>query len=186
MNMEGGASAPPGRPRMKQFFLLAALLALTATPAFAQPPRAKVTPFVENDAVPAGARTRVALTVALPEKLHVQSDQPRDPSLIPTVLTIEPLAGVRVHNLVFPHPTDFKLEGQAEPLAVFEHEFVVGAEIELAAGRAAARSSFPHGCVIRPATTRSAFSRAPSASSGGCASRRQGSPGGKSGGSPSC
>ena len=35
------------------------------------------------------AHTRVALAVALPEKLHVQSDKPRDPSLIPTVLTVE-------------------------------------------------------------------------------------------------
>jgi thioredoxin:protein disulfide reductase len=118
---------------MRHFVLLFALFVASAIPAFAQPPRAKITPFVENEAVHAGARTRVALTVALPEKLHVQSDQPRDPSLIPTVLTIEPSPSVRVHNLVFPHPTDFKQEGQAEPLAVFEHEFVIGAEIEVAA-----------------------------------------------------
>src|SRR5687768_9904139 len=118
---------------MRHFALVVALFAASVIPALAQPPRAKITPFVENETVHAGARTRVALTVSLPEKLHVQSDQPRDPSLIPTVLTIEPTSGVRVHNLVFPHPTDFKQEGQAEPLAVFEHEFVVGAELEVAA-----------------------------------------------------
>jgi thiol:disulfide interchange protein DsbD len=118
---------------MRHFVLLFALFVASALPAFAQPPRAKITPFVEHETVHAGARTRVALTVSLPEKLHVQSDQPRDPSLIPTVLTIEPSPTVRVHNLVFPHPTDFKQEGQAEPLAVFEHEFVLGAELEVAA-----------------------------------------------------
>nr|MBA3271443.1 hypothetical protein [Acidobacteriota bacterium] len=118
---------------MRHLLLLVALVAGTTTAAFAQPPRAKITPFVEADAVHAGARTRVALTVSLPENLHVQSDQPRDPSLIPTVLTIEPSGVVRVINLLFPHPTDFIQEGQAEPLAVFEHDFVVGAEVEIAA-----------------------------------------------------
>ena len=114
---------------------LAAVTALLvfapSSPLYAQPPRAKITPFVESETVAPGAKTRVALSVALPENLHVQSDQPRDPSLIPTVLTIEPVGAVRLNNLVFPHPTDFKQEGQAEPLAVFEHEFVVGAELQV-------------------------------------------------------
>jgi cytochrome c biogenesis protein CcdA/thiol-disulfide isomerase/thioredoxin len=101
---------------------------------FAQPPRAKVTPFVEAEAVAAGGQTRLALTVALPPKLHVQSDKPRDPSLIPTVLTVEAPSGVKVTNLVFPHPSDFTLEGAKEPLAVFDNEFVVGAEIQLDPG----------------------------------------------------
>jgi thioredoxin:protein disulfide reductase len=120
---------------VRRLSVLVALL-LAAVPAFAQPPRATVTPFVENEPVAAGSAVRVALTVELPEKLHVQSDKPRDPSLIPTVLTVEAPAGVRVTNLVFPHPADFKLEGQAEPLAVFEHEFVVGAEIEVTSATA--------------------------------------------------
>jgi thiol:disulfide interchange protein DsbD len=107
------------------------MLLVVGRSAFAQPPRATVTPFVESDPVPTGSQTRVALAVALPERLHVQSDKPRDPSLIPTVLTLEAPTGVRVTNLIFPHPTDFKLEGQAEPLAVFDNKFVVGAELEI-------------------------------------------------------
>jgi thiol:disulfide interchange protein DsbD len=115
-------------------FLLRTLLIVVAACGLAEGqgrPRATVTPFVETDAVHPGTATRVALTVALPAGLHVQSDQPRDPLLIPTVLTIEPPAGVRITQLVFPHATDFKQEGQAELLAVFEHEFVVGAELEI-------------------------------------------------------
>ena len=119
-------------------------LAANVNPAYAQGrPRATVTPFVESDGVHPGSSARVALTVALPEGLHVQSDQPRDPSLIPTVLTIEPPAGVRVTQLVFPHPTDFKQENIPEPLAVFEHEFVVGAEIAIDAGVAAGELVIP-------------------------------------------
>src|SRR6187200_814239 len=109
------------------------LLVAAASPTHAQtrPPEATVTPFVESDGVRAGSPVRVALTVGLPEGLHVQSDKPRDPSLIPTVLTIDAPAGVKVTELVFPHPTDFAQEGQPQPLAVFEREFVVGAELEI-------------------------------------------------------
>jgi thioredoxin:protein disulfide reductase len=131
-------------------FFLTAVLVPGATPVLAQGlarPRATVTPFVETDAAHPASTARVALTVALPEGLHVQSDQPRDPTLIPTVLTIEPPAGVRVSQLVFPHPTDFKQEGQPEPLAVFEHEFVVGAELEIA-------STVPPGDLVIPARLR--------------------------------
>jgi len=114
--------------------LVGSLVLVGATPALAPAqgrPRAIVTAFVETDAVRPASRARVALIVALPEGLHVQSDQPRDPTLIPTLLIIEPPPAVRVTQLVYPHPADFKQEGQAEPLAVFEHEFVVGAELEI-------------------------------------------------------
>lgn len=117
--------------------------------AYAQPnrPRATVTPFVETEAVAPGSSTRVAITVVLPKGLHVQSDKPRDPSLIPTELTIETPPGVRVRNLIFPHPTDFKLEGQDEPLAVFEHEFVTGAVLDVDA-------TVPPGNLVIPARFR--------------------------------
>jgi thiol:disulfide interchange protein DsbD len=118
------------------------LLVLTANAAWAQPPRATVTPFVESDAT-AGATVRLALSVALPETLHVQSDRPRDPSLIPTVLTVETPAGVRVTNLIYPEPSDFTLEGETEPLAVFDHQFVVGAEVQLAPALAVGDLTIP-------------------------------------------
>jgi thioredoxin:protein disulfide reductase len=109
------------------------LAALAASVAHGQArPEATIKPFVEADGVRAGSPARVALAVTLPEGLHVQSDQPRDPSLIPTVLTIDAPEGVTVTELVFPHPTDFTQEGQPQPLAVFERDFVLGAELAIA------------------------------------------------------
>jgi len=112
--------------------VVAALLASTVAVSGQGRPRAVVTPAVEVDGVPAGTATRLAIHVALPEGLHVQSDRPRDPSLIPTVLSLDPPAGVTVSSLVYPVPSDFTLEGQAEPLAVFDHEFAAGARILVA------------------------------------------------------
>src|SRR5690349_19023066 len=131
------------RNAMRALFLCIALLAAAAAPLSGQAPEATVTPFVEADGVRAGTPIRVALTVSLPEGLHVQSDKPRDPSLIATTLTIDAPAGIKVTNLVFPHPTDFTVEGQAQPLAVFDREFVVGAELELDAGVRAGELTVP-------------------------------------------
>jgi thioredoxin:protein disulfide reductase len=108
----------------------AAATALLVLPALASSqgrPRATVTAVVESSAIHAGGATRVALHVELPEGLHVQSDRPRDPSLIPTALSIEASEHMRVDGVVYPEPLDFRLEGQDEPLAVFDHEFVTGA-----------------------------------------------------------
>jgi cytochrome c biogenesis protein CcdA len=91
-----------------------------------RPVKADVTPIVESDAVHAGASVRAALQVRLPEGLHVQSNKPRDPSLIPTVVTVDAPAGVSVGEIVFPAPTDLNQVGQPQPLAVFEQEFAIG------------------------------------------------------------
>jgi len=130
---------------MRALFLAGIALLLAAAPSHGQtrPPQATIAPFVEANGVRPGSPIRVALTVTLPEGLHVQSDTPRDPSLIPTVLTIDAPAGVRVTQLVFPHPTDFAQEGQAQPLRVFEHEFVVGAELEIERGVPAGELAIP-------------------------------------------
>jgi thiol:disulfide interchange protein DsbD len=135
---------------MRSTPILAVILLLTVavSVAFGQrAPEAAITPFVETEEVRPGGTTRVALRVSLPEGLHVQSDRPRDPSLIPTVLTVELPAGVRVGQLVYPHPTDFAQQGQNQPLAVFEREFVVGAELAIG-------PDLPPGDLVIPARLR--------------------------------
>jgi thiol:disulfide interchange protein DsbD len=98
-------------------------------------PRAEVTPLVESEAR-AGGSVRAALEVRLPPQLHVQSNAPRDPSLIPTQLTFNTPTGVRATEIVFPKATDFQQAGLPQPLAVFEHEFAIGVQFELAASAA--------------------------------------------------
>jgi thiol:disulfide interchange protein len=102
-----------------------------------------VVPVVESDRVHAGTQVRAALQVSLPEGLHVQSNAPRDPSLIPTKLTIEPPAGITVDEPVYPPSTDLKQVGQDQPLAVFEREFAIGVHLALAPGLPAGDLSIP-------------------------------------------
>src|SRR4029450_8786171 len=76
----------------------AVLLAMAATTALAHAqlrrPRAEISPLVESPAARAGNSVRLALQVTLPEGLHTQSNKPRDPTLIPTVLTVDVAAGL--------------------------------------------------------------------------------------------
>ena len=141
----------PLRPRVGFVWLAVICGALVgATRADAQllrQPPAELTPLVASDGVQPGAELRVAIRVRLAEGLHVNSNKPRDPSLIPIVLTVDAPPGFRVEELVFPQPTDLEQEGADEPLAVFEREFAIGVRLTVA-------GDIPPGEVVVPARLR--------------------------------
>ena len=130
---------------LKKFVLVLSIVGVAAAASSAQMqrPKATVTPLVERPAVPAGGPARLALKVSLPESLHTQSNTPLDPTLIPTVLTIDAPAGVTVDEIVYPPAIELKQQGLDQPLAVFEHEFVVGVQVTLGPGVAAGDLSLP-------------------------------------------
>ena len=139
------------RPRVGFVWLAVicgALVGATRTDAqLLRPPPAELTPLVASDGVQPGAELRVAIRVRLAEGLHVNSNKPRDPSLIPIVLTVDAPQGLRVEELVFPQPTDLEQEGADEPLAVFEREFAIGVRLTVA-------GDLPPGEVVVPARLR--------------------------------
>jgi thiol:disulfide interchange protein len=108
------------------------LLLFSSQAAVAQLQRinADLRPLVESEASP-GSSVRVALQVEIPERFHVQSDAPRDPTLIPTVLTVDAPQGISVAEIVFPNATEFEQVGQAQPLLVFEHQFTIGVRFDI-------------------------------------------------------
>lgn len=118
---------------MKKLTLLLAALSMWTLAADAQlrRPTADLTPLVSSDGVAAGTSVSLALQVSLPPGLHVQSDAPRDPTLIPTVLTVEPPAGVTVDEILYPPAEDFEQAGMSEPLAVFGSEFTLGVKVSV-------------------------------------------------------
>jgi DsbC/DsbD-like thiol-disulfide interchange protein len=124
--------------RVRAAGLLAAAAMMSATAA-AQivRPKAELTPTVTTATVKAGAPVHVALEVKLPSSVHVQSDKPRDPSFIATVLTIDAPAGVTVGKIRYPAARDLKQEGQPQPLAVFGPEFTIDVDLTLATSAAA-------------------------------------------------
>jgi cytochrome c biogenesis protein CcdA len=109
--------------------LLAAGCATAQTQARLTP---DITPLVERDGVRPGETINVALKVDLPERLHVQSDRPRDPTLIPTAVGIDAVPGVEPLDVSFPRSIDLAQEGSPQPLAVFERHFLIGARLRVA------------------------------------------------------
>ena len=114
--------------------LAAAIAALGQTGARAIPVTTEA--LVGATAVRPGQSIRLALKVELPAGFHVQSNAPRERSYIPTSIVLEPPEGLRVTEIVFPPAKDFVQEGVAEPLLVFEETFLIGAVIDVDAGRA--------------------------------------------------
>jgi DsbC/DsbD-like thiol-disulfide interchange protein len=112
--------------------LLLAGLGLSGVSASAQfrQPTAVLTPTVEQQETRPGQTVTLVLGVELPENIHVQSDDPRDPFVIPTLLSFTLPEGVTVEEITYPESSDFLLEGWEEPLAVFENEFTI--EVRLA------------------------------------------------------
>ena len=97
-----------------------------------RPAPADLRPILETDGIRTGTTGRAALVIQLAEGLHTNSNKPRDPLLIPIALSVQPPAGVTVSEIVYPEPKDLRQEGSAEPLAVFEREFTIGAQFAVA------------------------------------------------------
>lgn len=129
--------------------VLAILLTLWVSALSAQMmrPRAEVTTAVDTRDVRPGAAVQLSVRVVLPDTLHVQSNTPRDRSLIPTVLTVEPPPGVIVGSITYPDAFDLEQLGQPEPLAVYGHDFTIRVAATLAA-------AVPEGDLVIPARLR--------------------------------
>ena len=106
------------------------LSGVSASAQFYQP-TAELTPTIEQRAIRPGQTVILVLRVELPENIHLQSDKPRDPYVIPTLLTFTLPEGVTVEEITYPESTDFLLEDWDEPLAVFEHEFTIEVRLVL-------------------------------------------------------
>lgn len=108
-----------------------------------QKPRLELVASVTPASVAAGARAKATLKVRMPTSVHVQSDKPKDPSLIPTLLTINPPAGVTVERIVYPVPSTLNQEGRSTPLSVFGPELVIDVQLAIASTVSAGEMRVP-------------------------------------------
>ena len=134
------------RPKLSlRSTLLAAMLLSTAALAGQDgpPPRAEVAALSERATVAPGATFRAAVKVTLPEGLHANSNKPRDPSLIPLVLTVMAPPGITVEEIVYPAPSDLRQDNAPVPLSVYEREFIIGVVLKVAANAAQGELSVP-------------------------------------------
>ena len=127
-----------------------AAMTLIAMPARGQIPtlRPEVTTAIARSTVRPGTSVRATLRMRLPAGVHVQSNTPRDPALIPTKLTVDVPAVVSVDGITYPRASDLKQPGREQPLAVFSGAVAIEARLAIA-------PDAPAGTLIVPATLRS-------------------------------
>ena len=131
---------------------VAAFTAAAPRPVAAQPVRIgiELAAVSETDVALAGSTHRSALDARLTPSgrgLHVNSEAPLEDFLIPTVLTLDPPAGITLDGLAWPEPILLEQQGAENPLAVFEEQFVIGAAFALDA-------DLPPGDYVVPGTLR--------------------------------
>ena len=82
--------------------------------------------YPEQVTAPAGKSTPVALHFRIKDGLHINSHEPKDEFLIPTVLSIPESSGVRLEKATYPAGTEFTLPvDPATKLIVYTGEFAI-------------------------------------------------------------
>ncbi len=112
-----------------------------------RPPPADVISLLESNGLQPGGEIRAAVQVRLAEGLHVNSNKPRDPALIPIVLTVDAPPGISVEEVVYPEAVELAQQGVPEPLLVYEREFLIGVRLR-------ADSAMAPGQIVVPARLR--------------------------------
>jgi thioredoxin:protein disulfide reductase len=121
--------------RLRSIASVASLVLLSLAPLDGRqlgPDRLPVNPLTERPTARPGQIVRLALQVPITPGLHVQSNKPRDRSLIPATITFQDVPGITVTEIVFPASVDIPLPGFDEPAAVFEGELLIGITAQLA------------------------------------------------------
>jgi thiol:disulfide interchange protein DsbD len=102
-----------------------------------------ITPLVERAAVHPGSAVRAILKIALPDGLHIQSDRPRDETLIPTAVRFRPTADLTVTEVVYPSTVEFSIPGIGDAQPVFEKDVLIGVTMQVAKDAAHGPVSIP-------------------------------------------
>src|SRR5262249_9800699 len=105
--------------------------------------RAEIAAIVASSTARAGTDVVERLRINLPSGVHVNSNQPRDRSLVPFVVTPDVPAGVTVIATTFPPASQLQVPVTGERLSVFESEFTVDVTLRLATSLPAGRIRVP-------------------------------------------
>jgi DsbC/DsbD-like thiol-disulfide interchange protein len=123
--------------------LAVVVLTMPALLAQTRRPTAELMTSADSKVTARGGSARLTLRVALPSGLHVQANKPRDPDLIPTVLTVEAPKGAKIAQVIYPKPVDFAQAGAAQPLAVYPNVFDIVVQVSFAPGVAPGTLNIP-------------------------------------------
>ena len=122
--------------RKKAGALFATMFILSTTFAFAQSPFElnvlEIEAQISFDKVHQGSKFDLAIVVNVDEEYHINANQPTEEFLIPTQVRFDPVDRLSFGRVIYPDPHVVKFAFSDQPLAVYEKEFVIFAEVFLA------------------------------------------------------
>ena len=118
------------RFRSRCFWAAAFLIFVFCAPALAQRsgPVVTVAPIGEV-VVPRGGRAPLEIALRVNRGFHVNSHQPNDELLLPTVVHLDPPEGITITNIVYPEAEELELPFASKKLSVYSGSFAVIAEV---------------------------------------------------------
>ncbi len=112
-------------------------LAAVAGGQFRPPSKASLEAVADFTSYAPGASVRIAAVVTVDDGWHIQSHTPSFDYLIPTEIAFELPAGWPQPDVSYPDHVMWQFEFAEDPLAVYEHEAVIHAELDVPADAAA-------------------------------------------------
>lgn len=143
------AAAPGwwGKPHPTVRALVVIALLVAALPAAAQfgmaGPKVEYTIEADKASAAPGDTVRLAIQFKLEHPWHVNSHTPLEEFLIPTELKLGASSAATLARVVYPEHKELTFEFSPTPLAVYEEQFVVGAELTIAADAAPGAAALP-------------------------------------------
>ena len=124
---------------------VAAVLCLAAVAGgqFRPPPKASLEAVADLTSYAAGESVRIAAVVTVDDGWHIQSHTPSFEYLIPTEIAFELPADWPQPDVSYPDHIMWQSEFEADPLAVYEHEAVIHAELDVPADAVAGTVEVP-------------------------------------------
>ena len=116
---------------------------MAASGQFRPPPKASVEAFTDLTSYAAGTPVRIAAVVTIDDGWHIQSHTPSYEYLIPTELALELPEGWPEAVIRYPAHIMWQSQFAEDPLAAYEHEAVIHADVELPAGLPAGAVEVP-------------------------------------------
>lgn len=140
MNQDRNSSSALGTA-----IVLVAGLALAAATngQFRPPAKASVEAFADLTSYAAATPARIAAVVTIDDGWHIQSHTPSFKYLIPTELALELPEGWPEPEVRYPAHVMWQSDFEADPLAVYEYEAVIHAELDLPSDLAAGTVEVP-------------------------------------------
>lgn len=130
---------------MKKFVLCFAALLLVFSIALAQNPFEMKLVTVSGKLIPAtlvaGSTADIIITAKIEPGFHINSHQPGADYLIPTILSLEPLANASFGDIAYPEPKMATFSFSDEALSVYENEIILKSKVTLS-------DQFPGGAAV--------------------------------------